>query len=178
VRGGLYGERDEGEPGDGVAEADPVAVEEIRGDEGRGEAAESEEDVDEVESRGAMRFSDVAGERVGAGDNDAAAHAEEKEEHDDAAESGGARDSKERDEDEGEAEDESDFFSEVVEERADAERGDHESEGLSERDGAILARGELKAAREIGEDSAEHGGNHAVDEDGDDCGEDQQAWFS
>ena len=48
-------ERDDGERGDGVAEADPVALEEIGGDEGRGQPAEAEEEIDQVERGGAMR---------------------------------------------------------------------------------------------------------------------------
>ena len=53
-RDGLNDERDHGERGDGVAKADPVLLEEIGGDEGGGESAEAEEEVDEVQRGGAV----------------------------------------------------------------------------------------------------------------------------
>jgi hypothetical protein len=77
---------DDGERGDGVAEADPVPLEEIRGDEGGGEAAESEEEIHEVQRDGAMRLCYSADKCIGAGDYDAAADPEQEEKDDDAAE--------------------------------------------------------------------------------------------
>ena len=44
----------DGEQGDGVAEADPVPLEEIGGDEGRGQTSESKEEIHQVERGGAM----------------------------------------------------------------------------------------------------------------------------
>ena len=54
-----------------------------------------------------------------------------------------------------------------------AERRDHQAQRLREGDGAVLRGREMKAVREVGQDGAQHGGNHSVDEDGEDGGEDQ-----
>ena len=84
----------------------------------------------------------------------------------------------ERDGDEGEAEDEADLVALRVEQGADGERGDDEAEGLGEGDCAVLRGGEMEAVGEVGENGAEHGGDHSVDEDGENGGEDQHAgWF-
>ena len=79
----------------------------------------------------------------------------------------------ERDGDEGEAEHEADLVAFGIEQRADAERGDHEAERLRKGDGAVLRGREMKALREIGQDGAEHGGDHSVDKDGEDGGKDE-----
>ncbi len=84
-RDGLNDKRGHGERGDGVAEAHPVLLEDVGGDEWRGEAAESEEEVDEVEGDGAVRSADAVGERIGTGDHDASAHAEQKKQEQDRA---------------------------------------------------------------------------------------------
>src|SRR5580658_1941354 len=121
-----------------------------------------------------MCLSDIAGERVGAGDDDAPAASEEKEEEDDAAVARGARQGEKDKDDQAEADDEAGLFAKVVEKRADAERGEHEAERLSESDGPILARRELEASGEVGKDGPQHGSNHAVDENRNHSGEDQQ----
>ena len=174
VRDGLHDQRGHGERGDGVAEADPVALEEIGGDEGRGQAAQAEEEIDEVERGGAMRLADAADQRVGAGDHDAAADAEQEEQKHDAA---------------------------VAARRGAAETarwrcntrprmrptlspwvsssGPTPSEAIIRPSAwakamvAILRGREVEALREVGQDGAEHGGDHSVDEDGEDGGEDQ-----
>ena len=78
-------ERDDRERCDGVAEAYPVASEKVGRDEGREQAAESEEEVDEVERGGTVRFAHVADEGVGSGDDDSAADSKHKKKHDDGA---------------------------------------------------------------------------------------------
>ena len=100
---------------------------------------------------------------------------EQKQEADDAAEARRPRQREERNGDEGQAENEADLVALVVEQRADAERGDHEAQRLREGDGAVLRRGEMKAVGEVGQDGAQHGGDHSVDEDGEDGGKDQHA---
>ena len=122
-----------------------------------------------------MVGADVADEGVGAGDDDASAYSEEKEQEEDAAVAGRARQSKERDGDEGKAEHESDLFALGVEQRADADGGDDEPEGLDEGDGSVLAGGEAEAVGEVGQDGAQHGGDHSIDEDRDDGCKDQHA---
>jgi len=52
---------------------------------------------------------------------------------------------------------------------------DHEAEGLGEGDGSILGWRKVEAVGEIGQDRAEHGGDHSVDEDGEYGGEDEHA---
>ena len=42
-----------------------------------------------------------------------------------------------------------------------------------EGDGAVLRRGEVESLRKLGQDGAQHGGDHSVDKDGEDGGEDQ-----
>jgi len=66
-------------PADAVAKAHPVALEKIRRNEGRSQAAQPKEDVDEVQCGGTVRFPHVTGEGVGAGHDNAAAATEEKE---------------------------------------------------------------------------------------------------
>ena len=51
---GVNDKRNDGERRDGVAEANPVALEEIGGDEGRGQSAEAEEEIEKVERGGAV----------------------------------------------------------------------------------------------------------------------------
>ena len=173
--GNLDGERDDGERGDRVAEAKPVSLEQIGGDKGRGQSAEAEEEIDQVERGGAMVRADGADQRIGAGDHDAPAHAEQKQQKDDAAESLGAGQREERDDDERQAQNEPNLVALRVEQWAHADRGDDETESLGEGDGAVLRRGETEAVGQVGQDGAEHGGNHSVDEDGEDGGKNQHA---
>jgi hypothetical protein len=81
----------------------------------------------------------------------------------------------ERDSDEGQAEYEADFVSFGVEQRPDGERGDHQAERLSECDGPVLGWSEAEAIGEIGQDGAEHGGNHSVDKDGENGSKNQHS---
>ena len=62
-----------------------------------------------------------------------------------------------------------------VEQRTHSERGDHQSECLRKCDGAVLGWGQAEAIGEIGQDGAEHGGNHSVDKDGEDGCKDQHS---
>ena len=81
----LHHEGDDGERGDAVAEVEPIPLEDVGGDEGGGEAAETKEEIDEVECGGAVVGRDGADQRIGSGDDDAAADAEQEEQKDDAA---------------------------------------------------------------------------------------------
>ena len=75
-REGFDGENGHGQHRDGGGEARPVFAEEVGGEEGRGESAEAEEEVDDVEHDGAMLGCGRTGQRVGAGDHDASACAQ------------------------------------------------------------------------------------------------------
>lgn len=77
--------------------------------------------------------------------------------------------------DEGQAENEPDLVAFVIEQRAHALRGDEEAERLREGDTSILSRGEPEAIRQCGQVGSQYGGDHPVDEDGEDRGEDQYA---
>ena len=116
---------------------------------------------------------DAAGERIGAGDDDAAAHAEQEHQEQYRAESRRAGQEEERDGDAGEAENEADLVALGIEQRPDAERGDDETERLRKSDGAVLRGGEVETLREVGQNGAQHGGDHSIDEDGENGGEDQ-----
>ena len=56
----LDADGDDGQRRDGVAEAHPVALKEIGGDEGRRQSAEAEEEIHQVERRGAVRLAHAA----------------------------------------------------------------------------------------------------------------------
>ena len=117
---------------------------------------------------------DVADEGIGSGDDDAAADSEHKQKHDDGAIARRARQSIERNGNERESEDEAGLLAFVVEQGSDGEGCEDESEGLGEGDGPVLAGGEVEALGQLGKDRAEHGSDHAVNEDGDNGGEDEQ----
>ncbi len=72
-----------------------------------------------------------------------------------------------------ETEDEPDFVALGIEQRPNAERGDDEAKRLHEGDGAILRGREVEALRKLGQNGAQHGGDHSVDKDGQNCGKDQ-----
>src|SRR5579863_1494548 len=114
-----------------------------------------------------------ADQGICAGNNDATADTEQKHEDDDATEARRARQKKERDGDEDEAENEADLVALRVEQGADTDGCDGEANGLREGDGAVLRGREAKAVRELRQDGAEHGGSHAIDEDGQNRGEDE-----
>ena len=69
----------------------------------------------------------------------------------------------------------SDLVALGIEQRAHGQRRHHQPEGLREGDRAILRGREMKAVRQIGQNGAQHGGNHSVDEDGENGGKDQHA---
>ena len=71
------------------------------------------------------------------------------------------------------AEDEPDLVALRIEQRADTERGDDESERLHKGDGAVLRGSEMEALRELGQNGAQHRGDHSIDKDGQNCGEDK-----
>ena len=172
---GLNGQRDDGERGDGIAEADPVLFEEIGGDEGRGESAQAKEEVDEVQRGGAMRLAYATGQRIGASHHDAAADSEQKHENQNSAETLRARQDVERDGDEDQAEKQANLVAFAIQQRTHADRGNDQPQRLHKGDGSVLRGSEVKAIRQVGQDGAQHGANHSVDEDGDDGGEDQHA---
>src|ERR1700722_11400237 len=122
-----------------------------------------------------MGLAYVADQGVGAGDERAAADSEQEEQKHDAAKAARARQGKQSDGDEGEAENKADFFALDIEQRADGDRGKHEAQGVRRGDGAGLAGREMEALGEFGKDRAQHGGDHSVDENGEDGGEDQHA---
>ena len=168
-------QRDHSERCDGVAEADPVPSEKIGGDERRGESAEAEEEVDQVQRDATMGFAHIADQSIRRGHEDAAAHAEQEHQEQNCAEARRARQGKECDRDEGEAEDEAKLLAFVIDQRAGGERSEDQSERLRRSDGAVLAGREMEAIRQFGQDGAQHRGNHPVDEDGDNGGEHQHA---
>ena len=122
-----------------------------------------------------MVRADGADQRVGAGDDNAAADAEQEQQKDDAAEAFGTRQGEEGDDDKGQTENEADLVAFRIEQWADADGGDDEAERLGEGDGAVLGGGEAETVRQVGEDGAQHGGDHSVYEDGEDGGKDQHA---
>src|SRR5208282_4325014 len=106
-------------------------------------------------------------------DDDASANAQKEEQKNDSAVAARLRKGEERAGDAEEAEDETDLVALRIEQRADGERGDHQAEGLGESYCPVLRGREVEALGEVGEDSAEHGGDHSVNEDGEDGGEDE-----
>ena len=86
-----------------------------------------------------------------------------------------ARQREESDDDEGEAENDAEFGALVIEQRAYADRCNHQAQGLGECDGAVLGGAEAEGGREVGQNGTQHGGDHSIDEDGEDGGKDQHA---
>jgi hypothetical protein len=122
-----------------------------------------------------MCLADVADERVCAGHHNAPAHPEQEQKEENTAEARRARQGIERDSDEGKSKDEAEFFALAIEQRAYPNRGDDQPQSLHEGDGSILSRGQLEPIRQVGKDGTQHGGNHSIDEDGYNGGEDQHA---
>ena len=120
-----------------------------------------------------MLGGDAAHQRISAGHHDSAAYAEQKEQGDDGAKAARAGQQQERDGDEGQPEHQADLVAFGIEQRAHAHRRDHKADGLRESDGAVLRRREMKAVRQIGQNGAEHGGNHSVDKNGENGGKDE-----
>lgn len=154
-----------------------VAVEEIRGDEGREESAEAEEQVQEIQCRRAVRFADVAGKRIGSGDDDAAAKPEHEIKNHEVRGAAGGGESGERAGDENESAEESGFLAAHIDEGADGDGRNEESDGLRESDSAVLLPGEIEELRKGRHDGAEHRGDDAVNEDRQDRGEDDHKWL-
>ena len=169
----LDDQRDDGERGDGIAEPDPVPLEQIGGDEGRGETAETEEEVDEVQRGGAMRLADAADQRIGASDHDAAADAEQEEKKLNTAEARERGRQKSATAMKRQAKNEADFVALGIEQRPDAKRGDHQPQRLRKCDGAVLRGSQVETIGKFGQNGAQHGGDHSIDEDGQDGGKDQ-----
>lgn len=173
----------EGDRGQGAGEDQQFAglvIEELRGDQGGDESAESEEQVQKVEDAVDRQSFDLdeGRERVGAGDDRAAAGAEDKHEGRDGAVAFGGAESEEREGDQTEAEEQADLLALRIHQGADEESADHEADRLRHGDVAVLLGREVEAFREVGQDGPEHGGDDAVDEDGENGGNDQHGLLS
>ena len=140
---------------------------------GRRQSAEPEEQVHEIQHGGAVRSAHAVGQRIGPGDHDAPADPQQKHEQHDAAVASGAGQREQRNRDEHQPQDEADFVAFGVEQRPDGQRGDHQSQRLRGGDGAVLRGRQVEPVRQVGQDGAQHGGDHPVDEDGENGGEDE-----
>ena len=169
-------QRGNGEHGDRVTEAVPFALKEIGRDKRREEAAETKEEVHQVECRGTMGLAHAAHQRVGSGDNNAASYAKKEEQGHDAAKAAGAWQQKESECDAGQAENEADLVAFAIEQRTDGEGCDHQAQSLRESDGAVLRRSQVETVRQVGEDRAQHCGDHSVDKNGEDGAENEHAY--
>ena len=171
----LNQQRDDSQGGDGVAEADPVPRKQFGREEGRCQSAEAEEEVDEVQRDPAVRFAYVADQRIRASHHDTSADAEQEQEDHDAAETLRAGKGVKCDGDEGQAKNEPNLLAFAIQQRTHPDRGDDEPQRLRKCDGAILRRGEMESVGQVGQDGAQHSGNHSIDENGDDGSEDQHS---
>jgi len=118
-----------------------------------------------------MGLTYIADQGIRASHHSAAAESEQEQQQQDATEARRARQGEERDGDEGKAEDEAELLAFVVKQRPDAERSDDEPQRLRKGDGAVLARRQVEAIGQVGQDGAQHGGDHPVDEKGENGGE-------
>lgn len=162
----MEGEGNDSEGGGEVAEFEGVTTQEVGGDKGRRDAAEAEEGVEAVEKGLGVVGFNVVDEGVSAGDDDAATDAEDKHGDLNVGEVLGARQGEERQSDEAEAEQEADLFALEVDERALEQGADDEADGLCGGNAAVLPGAEAEALGQIRENTAKHGGDHAVNKDG------------
>src|ERR1017187_2185526 len=118
-----------------------------------------------------MGLAYIANQRIRAGHQNSAANPEQENQREDAAKTWRTRQSEECDGDQAEPEDKSNLLAFVIEQRSYGEGREDESQRLRKGDGAILAGRQVKTIRQVGQDGAQHGGNHPVDKDSDNGGE-------